>query len=277
MVKRVMVRALLLAVLISMVLPFSAFAAYTRPIYVYGHVWDETNDRGVAGATVELYRDTGSGWELVSSKVTGNTNGDFGMGSTAVPGKYKLMVASVPSSIHPMSVWGGEDMWLGEMDPDVEDTWFYSWFYAGGGAEEPYNVGPINFYCANDETPPDPSSWVYIFGRVYDPAAQAAITDADDLSAGVTGVTVELQREIVKNDGNVITTVWQMVPNGSKLSDDGGFFGFGVTGIAGMYKVALIGTAYTMTDMYVYVSAPSWIPWEPMGAYNIGPLMFPAV
>ena len=274
MVRKVLVRAIVLVVLVSMLVPFVANAAYRRPLYVHGHVWDETNSRGVKGAVVELYRDTGSGMVLVASRTTETTNGDFIIGAWAVPGRYQIKIVSVPAGIHPLSVWMGYKVPLRDMDPEDEETWYYTWYYAGGGPEEPCYVGPVDFYCANDDTPPNPSSWVYIYGRVYDP--DYLVNEATDTTGGVADLPVQLEREIVKDERNTITSSWEVLRQ--TQTDDGGFFGWGVNAIEGMYRVSLAGANpadYVMTEMYIRVNAPAWVPWQPMGGYNLGPLMFP--
>jgi len=107
---------IVVAMLAAMILPMTAFAkAGDDPLYVYGQVWDTTNQMGIGGAVVVLYYERTTivsadrwdpdrylrTWEYVGSSTTDERGHWMVSTSFAHDGRYKLVVTAPEDALLP--------------------------------------------------------------------------------------------------------------------------------------------------------------------------------
>lgn len=264
---RVLSVLILVALLVAAVVPSVSAGAPTCGVYVRGFVWDMTNEIGVKGAVVELYRnDRTSGPVLVGKSTTESENGNFLIGISGTTGSYTLKVVELPDGVSCESIslqrgvgepTPGGDIPLPFFDPcefsfwlTPELIWCLPW------ADEAMcgkMFGPIWFNCVNETVIPiepfvAPES-VYIFGRV---------TDAEDCCGMPVEMCLRLEREMVILDGagNEVGVVWAPVEEkGSNAAN--GYFGFGIKWNGSTYRIVecesgdvVVDDFTPMSDMY---------------------------
>jgi len=158
-----------LFVLVGVILPATASAEGNANVYVYGHVWDETNQKGITGVTVELWRD---GVKIGSSTTTSG-NGDFGFGVRPQQGEYTIkLVQPLPAGFTSVAVEANNTRITTPSDSITER-------FFGRLLRAPFNVnvGPVNFMCSSDYITPPPTQgpywWSYVHGQVVKDRAPA--------------------------------------------------------------------------------------------------------
>ena len=230
--KRVIVRVLVLAVLLmAAVVPFSVSAQppATAYIYLHGQVWDDTNDIGVIGATVQLWRMDPPHVEMLRESDTVSVNGDWGWGIDLRDGAwYTVKVSALPAGYTSDSV----RLW--------DEVWFRTLYADGVGEFElPINLmGMTDFWnqmivfgCTNEtvipEEPVELPDAMYVFGTVWDTAGNAAAPNTDK----VENAKLFLQRrELIAEWWDPVNLVTQQlwtpwVNIDERSSGDRGYYG----------------------------------------------------
>jgi len=251
---------ILLALVLAALLPLSAAAAWPM-VYVYGQVrvGDPTASDGVIGATVELYREG----VLIKSATTSSDSGDFGFGVSGIEGNYMVKVV-LPSG----SGLTAREVWFGAapaFTPDPSQLNFRL-----DPAMQGTNFGPIIFWNDGPVTidPDRPYPWVYIFGKVVDPA----IVDPNGVPVGVQGVEVVLWRmhgvDQDYPDAQVVTPIYM----GSKWTGDRGFYGFGISGQDNWYLLDV--NDGTLPFPYTTSAPVNYMFMLPPASPTVGPFVF---
>lgn len=252
---------ILLALVLAALLPLSAAADAWPMVYVYGQVrvGDATASDGVQGATVELYREG----VLIKTSTTTSDAGDFGFGVSGIEGNYMVKVA-LPggSGLTAREVWFGD---APAFTPDPAQLNFRL-----NPAMQGANFGPIIFWNDGPVTidPDRPYPWVYVFGKVVDPA----VLDPNGIPVGVAGVEVGLWRLHGRDqdypDAQFVTPIFM----GSKFSGDRGYYGFGISGQDNWY--ALDVNDGTLPGGYTGSAPDDYMFLLPPASPTVGPFVF---
>ena len=192
------------------------------PVYLRGYVRADCGQKGVTGATVQVYRvQTG---KLKGASVVRSEFGDWGVMLSGTWGEYRIVVTLPEDSGGQVVEWttGYGDMerpiagptseviwWLDQTTPLKWDIRFKQWVH-----------GPISVYTDVLCTQPSASGPTYLWGKVLCANRVAAPPQECLLFREVTG-------------GVELLSV--------KRSNPVGMFGFGITPVAARYHL-IIGT-----------------------------------
>jgi hypothetical protein len=240
-------------VLVGIILPATTSAAPPQGSYIYGHVWDETNSKGITGVTVELWRDGNK----VGTSVTVSGNGDFGFGVSGQPGTYTVkLVQPLPAGFALQAV-----EYQGVRDTATPDS--VTARYAG---RMPRSIGPVNFMCSADYITPAPHTgpywWSYVHGQVLRPDLHL-----QGLTLRDNWATVWVILGYWDEDAQAYRPLMRTMPDGSQqlvytFADAQGYFGMGISFRAWRYIAIFVPRDLTAPNPgFQELSGRPWYEW----------------